>query len=563
MTVFTLACGEAPPPVREAPVEDEWSRAPAPAWLVATHGVAASHRAECAAALGFIDGDEQCLGAACENAAALASTWTERCPKIDHEHAAHVKELAEAFATRSKTEPTACDAEATTLLREGCMQTACLPRAQAWATRCAAPTKSPLTVRFVERLVERKTDAQERLTVDVRSCDELGAEVLKGAACRDQFACGDAFKMFAVVRERCSAPELLPTTAVGAAAVALAALSEQKLAKVKVRAGSPAVGASDAPLPLADGSGVVVSICGARPPSLAEYVAATAACKQGALVIARSFKVEGGFEVRLGSLAYPDEATFFARFPTLRVAGELELRDREAAAALGKTIAQAASAGAARGGTAAALRELRSAFDIHAEMLRRATTPLANDDALAPLFADLGRAKRAKIAGSAGGDAVGLLERGRTRPLADVDDKGAIKAGATSIAGRLDARRVLPAAMRAYVTALDPGGRASPPRVDAASANKAERVGLLRAGACGDALKRLQAYKAALISCAFELEACGADKRAEATAVIDDSRAAAASAWDAFDVARTGAAHAASNELASAATAAGCREPWW
>jgi hypothetical protein len=76
---------------------------------------------------------------------------------------------------------------------------------------------------------------------------------------------------------------------------------------------------------------------------------------------------------------------------------------------------------------------------------------------------------------------------------------------------------------------------------------------------CGDAEKRLQNSKATLVACAFELEACAPDKLSEATASVDDSRAAAAAAWDAFDAARTGAANASADELAESAQRAACR----
>jgi hypothetical protein len=558
-----LACADPPPPPAAAPVEDEWSRAPSPAWLVATHGASAAHPAECAASLAWLEKDEGCAGAACGRAAALGKEWLTRCPKIDDAHAARVKELVTRFTERADQAPSACDEQAEAMLRDGCRKASCVSSAQTWATRCAARLKSPLTVRFVERLVERKIESEERIELDPRSCDALGAEVLPGAGCRDQFACADAFKKFDVVRERCTDAADLPTVAVGAVAVSMAAGAKQKPPRIRVRAGASKVTPAESALALGDGSGVAVAVCDDRPAAVDEYVAARAACKNGQIDIARAFSVGDAVEVRFGKLAFPDDATFEARFPTIHLAGEVEARDRRSAGALAGVFAGAAAEGRGAKGLAAALRALRTAFDHHGGAVRRATSPLPGEEALAPLFAELGRAKRARASASGAGDASGILARGRTRPLADIDEKGGVKAGAASPAGRIDATKALPSAMRAYVAALDPGGRGGAPRVDAATANKARATGLERARACAESEKRLQSFKATLVSCAFELESCAPDKLAEATAAVDDGMVAAAAAWDAFDTARTGAASAFAGELTDAAQAAGCREPWW
>jgi hypothetical protein len=77
------ACAAAPPPPVAAPVEDEWSHAPSPEWLVATHGASAAHSAECGASFAWLERDEACVGAAGGHPAAHRHDLGARSPPID------------------------------------------------------------------------------------------------------------------------------------------------------------------------------------------------------------------------------------------------------------------------------------------------------------------------------------------------------------------------------------------------------------------------------------------------------------------------------------------------
>jgi hypothetical protein len=566
LALAVTACASEPQAAKEgfAP-EDEWaSYAPSAVWLVATHGTPNDHKKECARAFEWIDGEEKCAATSCQRGVDLAEVWQKRCPKFDRAHVDRVKEVAEAIQSNTSKPSTPCEDEADALLKGSCAGEVCARATQKWATKCGAKVASPLTVRFLERLVERQTDASERVQLDVRSCDELAGDVKKGVGCKDQFVCADALKKFEFLAARCATDAEPLSVAAGALGTLLAAAAQQKIAPVVVDA-SKLMTAADAPVVLSDGSGVVVSVCGDRPTSLDDYRAKRRACSNGDVVYARAFKVGAKIEVRLGALAFPDDARFTARFPTLVAMGEVLAKDKEAYAAVGQAIERAGHAGASAGAMASALASLRAAFGAAEASLKRpsaAAALAAHDASLVGLFTQLGRAKRA-AAGRGSPDAGGVLVRGRSRALADVDDRGDVKAGAASAAGRVDTRALFPRAMGAYLDALDPTGSAAPRRVDAGSVRKAESAASGFLGACADAEKTLQRAKGALVSCGFGLEACANGRAQQLAAELDAALAQASVAWDGFDTARTGAANAASSSLSSAADSAGCREPWW
>jgi hypothetical protein len=553
-----------PPPKDAPPAEDEWSRlAPSKEWLYATSEFSGPHKAECDHVMGWVKGEETCKGTLCEHGRDLATEWLTRCaPLVEPGLVDTVKKLQADLASRANGAPTECAKGLESIVRDGCGEDkTCLATGQRWATRCAKSEGTPLTMRILQRTIDRKQEqGSDPVKLDPRTCDELRGDVMEAGKCKDRFVCAEAIARVDAYRERCESERERPTIATAVAELTVIAGGLKPAEGVLVKQGAAGLGPADVPVALADGSGGVIYVCEERATDLARYVNARKSCKDGKMVVARAFPTANGVEVRVGALDFPDDAWFAARYPTIVAAGELDQRDKEAAAELEAEI------GKARAATPAdAARLLTKAVVTHALSVKRSSAVkavLAKHDAeLAPALREIAKEKLASTRGKvAPGDAAGVLIRGRTRAFADVGADGAVQIGAATRGFTLDTTALLPKAMDAY-TAVLKGQK--PRKVDAKTAKADKARGLAAAQACGASEKKLQDTKKALVSCNFGLEKCDAGRQAALAKAVDEARLAAETAFHELESTRTGGANDEADALTRAAEAAGCREPWW
>ncbi len=571
LSVAVAGCPTDPakPPRDILPPEDEWSRIPSSKeWLYATGDFSGPHQAECDHVLGWVKGEEACRASLCEHGRDLASEWLTRCKGIEPGGiVAAAQGVQTKLTARASESPTECSKQLEVIVRDGCGEDAtCLAASQRWATRCAKSEGTPLVMRILQKTLERKQEqGADAVTLDPRTCDDLRVDVVEAARCKDRFVCADAAPRVATYRERCESASERPSIATAVAELTVLVGGNKPPEVIGVRQGSPGLGPADVPVPLADGSGGVIYVCEDRASDLGRYVGSRRSCQAGKMVVARAFQTPNGVEVRVGGLDFPDEATFSARYPTILATGELELRDREEAAALGAELDKAVELARSAGGVAEAARTLTRAVIVHALVIRRSAAAKAtlaqHDAALAPALREIGKQKAAAAKGFrvAPADAAGLIARARTRAFADLGPDGAVNFGARTRALTLSTTALLPRAMEDYLGALK---SARPRKLDARSAAAEKDRGLAAATACGVAEKKLQDSKKSLVSCNFGLEVCDGAKHAALAKSVDEARLAAEGAFHDLETARTADAEDA-DALTRAAESAGCREPWW
>ena len=549
-----------PPPKEAAPPEDPWSSIPpSKEWLYATGEFNGPHKAECDHVLGWVKGEDACKASLCEHGVTLAREWTQRCTSlVDPGLAGTVRAVEAALVPRVAQKPTECASKLNNIVENGCGDGAsCLATGQRWATRCAKSEGTPLVMRMLQRTIERRMEpGSEPVRLDVRTCDELASDVLDAAKCKDRFACAEAIPRVQAYRDRCESSAERPALVTAVAEATVLFFGAKPPGPILVRANAVGVKPGELPVTLDDKSGCVITVCDERASDLARYVNARRGCQGGRMVVARAFPSPRGAEVRVGSLDFPDDATFSTRYPTIVGAGELDLRDNEAAAALDAELGKAIAASGPEAGRLVAKAVLAHALSIRRSPRARAAL-VKRDDALVPALREIARAKLAATRSRVPlADAAGLVNRGRTRAFADLAADGSVEIGATSRALTLDTRAFLPRATDAGASILRVR------RVDPRTA-KAERArGLAAAQACGAALRRLSDIKRGLASCNFGLEACDEAKHAALRKSVDEARVAAETSFRDLESARTSAVDEA-DALTRAATSAGCREPWW
>jgi hypothetical protein len=549
------------------PSEDEWSRISASKeWLYATGDFSGPHKAECDHVLGWIKGEASCKGSLCEHGRDLAAEWITRC--TPHEEPAVVETARSAqaeLATRANAPPTDCGTTFDELVRAGCSAAECQSKGQRWATRCAKTEGSPLLLRILQRIVERRREqGSEAGELDPRTCEELRGEVMEAGKCKDRFVCQEQTPRVELYRERCETEADRPTIATAVAELTVLVGGGKAPEAILTRSGSPGIAPGDVPVPLNDGSGGIIFVCEDRADSLGRYMASRKSCQGGKLVVARAFPTGKGVEVRAGALDFPNDATFSARYPTILAAGEVELHDKEAAAAVAAELGKAAEL-AKSGSGAEAARLLAKAVLTHVIAIKRSAIVRAEfthrDEQLAPALKELAKAK---LAASRGfrvppAEAAGLIARARTCAFADLGSDGSVQAGARGRAFTLNTTALLPRAMEAYLGALK---AARPPKLATRAATAEKERGVRAAEACGASEKRLQDIKKSLVSCNFALEGCDHAKHASLVKSVDEARVAAEEAFHEMESARTADA-ADADAIQHAAEAAGCREPWW
>jgi hypothetical protein len=553
-----------PHPKDNLPPEDEWSRiAPSKEWLYATAEFSGPHKAECDHVFGWVKGEESCKASLCEHGRDLAAEWITRCTTFEEPGVIEgARKMQAELATRAGQAPTDCGKRLEAIVREGCGADAtCLATGQKWATRCAKSEGTPLTLRILQRAIERKQEqGADAVQLDPRTCDDLRADVAQAAQCKDRFACEAAIPRVEVYRDRCENDDDRPTIATAVHELTVLVGGGKPREAILTRPGSPAIGPSDVPVALGDGSGGVIFVCDDRATDLARYIGSRRACQGGKMVVARAFPTAKGVEVRVGALDFPDDAGFSARYPTILAFGELEQRDREEAHALAAELDGAASKPAAE-----SARLLASAVTAHALALKRSPAVkevLVKRDALfVPALKEIAKTKLAAGKGLKvpPADSAGLWARARTRAFADLGPDGSVQFAAPGRGFTLNTATLLPQAMEAYLAGLK---SAKPKKLDTKTATAEKARGLSAAQTCGAHEKKLQDTKKSLVSCNFGLEACDEARHASLAKAVDEARLAAEAAFHDLEAARTADTEDA-DAISRAADAAGCREPWW
>jgi hypothetical protein len=551
------------------PPEDEWAKIPpSKDRLDATGEFSGPHKAECDHVLGWLKGEEACKASLCEHGRELAAEWLTRCSALEAPEIVESARKAQAELTPRAAEPaTECGKRFDAMVREGCGDDAtCAVTGQRWATRCAQSEGTPLVMRILQRALERKAEqGSEPVKLDPRTCDDLRKDVAEAGKCKDRFVCQESIPRVEAYRDRCEREGERPSIATAVHELTVLVGGGKPPEPILVKPGSPALGAADVPVVLADGSGGVIFVCEERATDLARYLGSRQSCQGGKMVVARAFPTSRGVEVRVGALDFPNEGAFSARYPTILASGEINARDREAAASLAATLDQAIEKGRSSGTMTEAIRLLAKAVSDHALALRRSAAVrdalTKRDEALSPVLKEIAKAKLAAGKGFKvpPADSAGLYARARTRAFADLGPDGAVQVHAGGRGFTLDTTALLPRAMEAYLAALKP---AHTRKLDKKTAAAEKARGLAAAQACGDSEKKLQEEKKSLVSCNFGLEACSDTRHAALAKSVDEARVAAEAAFHDLEDARTADAEDA-DAIARAAATAGCREPWW
>lgn len=539
MGLLLVACsGEPPKPVVPAAPPDEWASLPKSSqWLHAVAGFSGTRKEECATVQKWIEGEAQCAASACENARDLARDWLSRCEKLAPDGVAKVKELLPAFEEKAKLPDSACTTELRPLLEGKCGEDkTCEAPAQRWATRCARTEGSPLGVQILVRFVQRRVNDHD-VELDLRPCSELHAAVISAVACENRFTCEDGIAKIDVYRDRCAEEDRRPPVSFALAQMTILAAAERKAEPILASADDDASAELRAKLPLllADGAGVVVSVCGARPATADAYKAALAECEAGGTIVyARAFKLPGGFEVRMGQAPVLDTATFVTRYPALLLPGERERHDKERASAFLNQLDAAAKLAsepktALEGGKRllTLLRE-RGREIYRSEPMRAAIQ--ARDASFVPAFKELGKLKNATKATK---KELGLLaQRAQKYAFADVESDGTVTLGATSWAALFDTSVLLPESHNAYSNQIKPllrrAAREMPDgEVDA---DEARAFGAL-ADECQTNAAAAKDAERALLDCAFGFRTCDAAQVEGMAKTLDTARATSETAF--------------------------------
>lgn len=567
----SLGCGpDKPKPAVPVGPVDEWANLPKSAqWLHAVGDFTGTKKEECAEATKWVTGESECQAGACEDAEELTKDWLSRCPSFAPGDVDKVKELLAKYHERAAQPDPPCRAQLKPMLEGKCGEDAtCEGPAQKWVTRCAGPMGSPLAVHKLVTFVQRMVKDHD-VELDTRSCSALRDEAVSGVTCGDRFKCEDAIAKIDVFRARCEEEGDRPTVAFALAEMTIQAAAERKVEPIMAIAddeGSAAIRAKLSPL-VADGTGLVVSVCGQRVSSFETYTAARKECDPAAMItFARAFKVGSAFEVRMGQVAPADPATFAMRYPSLLLPGERDLLDKERIATFNAALAAAEKLAADQRTASEGLKKLEQLLRerghevFRSEAMRAALT--AKDASFVQAFRELGREK-AKAKGPRK-ELAAIAIRGDKHAFADVDDDGSVRFGAVSWAVLFDTSALFPLSHAAYLTSMRPlvtltaKNRPS----EEPDADEARAFGAL-AEDCAAGPGKVKAAEQALLECAFGVQTCDAAKVTADQNAILAARKAAENAFVTTSIFAMSAVGKANDYYRKIMTTAQCEPPPW
>lgn len=555
-------CGVEPPKSAATPPaisdHDDWKRTAI--WLYATDRARGGHEGECTYVYELLEKEARCKGELCIRGAELASEWLEKCSSLAAEQASEVGDWQASMSDRADQPPTKCADVFAELTGEGCEPDSCLERAQRWATDCGEIEAGPLSVLILERALRRKLD-DESIQLDTRGCVAMGKLLLEGAHCADEEACKKLLPEVEAYRTQCEA-NAEPDMATAVAQLAIVVGSAREPTPVQISDESKTIAEGRVPLRLADGSGAILGVCHRKAVELGAYLKDREGCPGARLSVARVIDSEQGIrEMRVGTLFLPEGVELTSLYPWLEVTGESEQLAKERVAAA-KTEIEAVLAADGDAG----LVKLIELVDRHRQWILRsesvAAVLRAHDAKLAPLLERLGQAK-AKVAATTRDSSKlrSLLIRAKTRPLADVDRKGAVAVGAYNGGYWLEGGKLWPKAMAAYRAQLEPLEQAvrKARKQPGSDIDKARTEARTHAKACAAALERQREAVSQLEACVFA--SCDNAERDAAVQQLDQGRQDAARARLQLDAALGPISATASDS--PLARKAGCKSDAW
>lgn len=525
LVALSGACGG-----REVAPQREWHATPervepeSVEWLYATDGFGGSRKAECAHVLEWVEGEAQCSGSLCRHGAKLGFDWMRTCEKVLPGEADRARALTAALEKRSVAGGGHCEDEAERFVREGCGERdECVAAVEKWGTQCG-DAASPLVRRMLELAVKRTGAGGFRL--DARSCAQLESELRDAARCEPGFPCEDAAPAATLHAERCDVAHAPASASTVILRLSVEVGAGKAPGAAVIAPGEEPIDLSDGWVHLADGTGVVLLACGRRVRTVAEYLNARAACApDGEVVVARARRTKTGREIRVGRVPLDDDRSFWRRYPSLAVRGEVEARDEKWLEAFQEALDRAA---AARQGPEATAR-LLEALVAHQHRLARSTAFAAalgsRDAALTPALQALGAAKRAAAKPTLrGAELVPFVARAASLPLADVGDDGRVALGATTPAAAVDLAKLTPGAFAAYEAELAKAVRAAAKkRVSPEDLEHHAVVAGEASARCGAATIQAEASELSLLDCHLGVETCTAEKLERELAELDRS----------------------------------------
>jgi hypothetical protein len=335
------------------------------------------------------------------------------------------------------------------------------------------------------------------------------------SACKQQFECKDGLAALGEYRKRCLNSEGFGGIRQGFAELSLRVGAQEQVAELPVSMEFP-LEPGQVGLQLADGTGVVISVCDDRVRDLAQYLTARHDCTEGSVIMARrkSIAHHNRTQLRVARLAAMSDENFRASYPSLLAVGEAEARD---AAALEKAVSRLnVGLEKATGGDASgkAVLDPRDALKLllqtprDANLLARpeGVQALAPADArLVPVLRDLAKAKLTyakKLFKPQ--DYSAFAARSLKLPLADVDENGAIAFGAKSPSAALVWEKILPSAAAAYAAEIAPLAerlKKKPPST--LEREKLDAELKTATNACAEAEKSAERDEGDLVECGF------------------------------------------------------------
>lgn len=566
-SIALLSCAAADPPPAAVAEPDSTSLEPESSeWIFVTDGVGGGRKGECGAVPKWLAGEERCKGSLCGHGAALGKDWMRLCKPVTPELVAEVEQGTGALAKKARAAPAPCESQIAPILRNGCGDRKdCGEYAQAWATRCAE-WSTPLVVRILEIAVQRASG--DRFKIDARGCKDMLGEVVKAATCDQQFKCQDLFPVIEDYRGHCVPEGKLPPMEAAIAELSIRVGAAQNPDPMPVMAPGPKLDPTLTPLPLEDGRGAVLMVCGKRVPDVPAYLAARKECGED-VVVARVFEEGGAPVLRAGHLAHPSDKAFHEWFPSLVVEGEVSARFDAMlpgfVASLKQVEALAADSKQSRKPLQAFIKVLLDNQDAARNSKVFDAAFREHDQALVPLFRALGKEKKAVINDQLSpGRFAAAMRRADAYPLADVDAEGRVKLGNWSPASSVDLEDMLPKSMAAYREVLAPrfknlaGMKPMPVETD--------RLSMAADGhssRCGQAAKRYVETEQALLACLFAVTPCDEVKVTGLVKQLDQARRDEESFYTQSELAITSLPEGFRQGPRTAAEMGGCKEPWW
>ncbi len=534
-------------------------------WLYATRGFGGDLHRECKYVHQAIEAEQGCRAGACLYAGRLARDWVSRCGKVMPDEVSKVGNLASEYELRKSGDSYQCLEEIKPILDRGCGgDTACAEKAQAWTGRCATIVASPLVINILESRVESQI-GDRRVKLDRRDCETITDELFEARNCKPGFECERLLPVVDKYRKSCVSLGGMPSFKQAVAEIVIRAGAGQSPQPIPIIPRGPELTTEDYPVPLADGSGVILWVCGTTPTSLKHYLELREQCKDGDIVVIRRSGDRAQGTVRFGRAPHPDDPTFLSLYPSLIAAGEIEARAEAGLErlvdALKEAVVALPSAGLPYQPQSAAA--LIRALDAEAFAVRHCGPQppvLKHRDAeLMELFRALGEWKRQVAELQRPENFTPFMYRSMRRPLADLAPNGSVAFGADNPASSVDIGKLFPRAMDAYTTQLSTFTiKVKRYPLNEWQVNNLTKIWNEASLHCRKNESRVAEHEQALLECAFAGN-CENDRLTELVEKLGRARRETVGSYRNFALAGS----TLESVPASPASDERCLEPWW